>query len=223
MRVGVRRKDVRDLGLDEIRSYLSDLYSHEPSPYGAESFKRDRENLISILSAFYLINPCLNDQKPPVAFDERVAGAIYHLERIHEREEWDLNLLVLADNLGAIPGVLLTPKYRQHFFPFDEAESDLAERTMESCRVWAVLAMTGDVEASSMANVTMSIGHFFHREGYAIYIYDPQKVFPESVRKSLHEFFVDNIDEMRQFTYINMLYDRAREYLSDSRASLGLI
>jgi SAM-dependent methyltransferase len=223
VRVGVRRKDVRDLSLDEIRSYLSDLYGHEPSPYGAESFKLDRQNLINILNAFYLINPCLNAQEPPGDFDDRVAGAIYHLEKIHEREGWDVNLLVLADNVSALPGVLLTAKYTPHWFPFDEVETDSAEQEMERCRVWAVLALTGDVQASAMANLTFCIGRSFHREGYAIYIYDPKRVFPEIIRKSLHEFFVDDIEEITQFTHINMLYDKAREYFSDTRSSLGLL
>jgi SAM-dependent methyltransferase len=223
VRIGVKSKDVRDLSLDEIRSYLSDLYSHEPSLYDAVSFKRDRENLINILSAFYLINPCLNEQEPPGDFDERVAGAIYHMEEINEREGWDLNLLVLADNVSALPGVLLTAKYTPHWFPFEEVETDSAEREMDRCRVWAVLALTGDIQASAMANLTFCIGRFFHRAGYAIYIYDPKRVFPEIIRKSLHEFFVDDIEEITQFTHVNMLYDKAREYLNDTRSSLGLL
>jgi SAM-dependent methyltransferase len=223
VRVGVKRKDVRDLSLDEIRSYLSDLYGHEPSLYDAESFRRDRENLISILNAFYLINPCLNDQEPPGDFDERVAGAIHYMEKIHERERWDLNLLVLADNVSALPGVLLATKYTPHWFPFDEVETDSAEQEMDRCRVWAVLALIGDVQPSAMANLTFCIGRFFHREGYAMYIYDPKRVLPEIIRKSLHEFFVDDIEEITQFTHINMLYDKAREYLNDTRSSLGLL
>jgi tetratricopeptide (TPR) repeat protein len=223
VRVGVKRKDVRALSLDEIRSYLSVLYDHEPSPYDPESFKRDRENLISILTAFYLINPCLKDQEPPDDFDERVAGAIHYMEKIRQREGWDLNLLVLADNVSALPAMLLTAKYTPHWFPFDEVETDSAGREMENCRVWAVLALTGDVQASAMANLTFCIGRYFHREGYAIYVYDPKRVFPEIIRKSLHEFFVDDIEEITQFTHINMLYDIAREYLNDTRSSLGLI
>ena len=223
VRNAVKSKDVRDLSLNDIRSYLSILYDHEPSLYDVESFKRDRQNLISILSAFFLINPCLNDPEPPGDFDERVARAIYHMEKIHAREGWDLNLLVLADNVSALPGVLLTAKYTPHWFPFDEVETDSAEQEMERCRVWAVLALTGDVQASAMANLTFCIGRFFHREGYAIYIYDPKTVFPEIIRKSLHEFFVDDIEEITQFTHINMLYDKAREYLSDTRSSLGLL
>ncbi len=222
VRIEVKRKDVRELSLDEIRSSLSVLYSHEPSLYGAESFKRDRENLINILSAFYLINPCLNEQEPPGDFDERVAEAIYHMEKIYEREGWDLNLLVLADNVSAVPGVLLTAKYNPHLFPFDEVGTGLTEREMKNYRVWAVLALTGEIQTSAIASLTFSIGHF-HREGYTIYIYDLKRVLPEFVRKSLHDFFVDSIEEITQFTYINMLYDKAREYLSDTRSSLGIL
>src|SRR2546430_2060526 len=88
-------KDVGELSSDEIRSHLSVLYEHEPSPYAAESFKLDRENIISILSAFYLINQFINEQVPPDALDVILTVAIYHLEKMYERgEERDLNLLV---------------------------------------------------------------------------------------------------------------------------------
>jgi hypothetical protein len=35
-------------------------------------------------------------------------------------------------------------------------------------------------------------------------------------------FFVDSVEEITQFTYINMLYDEAREYLDKTKSSLGL-
>lgn len=220
--IELRRKDVGELSLDEIRSYLSLLYDHEPSPYVVEPFKRDRENVISILSAFYLIKQCLNEQEPPDDFDERLAGAIYYIEQMYERgEERDLNLLVLADNPSAVPGELYKVKCIRRMFRFDEVQTDLTEREMENYRVWAVLALTGNVQPSTIASLTYYIGRFY-REGYTIYIYDPKRVFPESVRKSLKSFFVDSIEEITQFTYMNMLYDEAREYLSKTKSSLGL-
>src|SRR6266700_1876816 len=48
IRSELKRKNVGELSPDEIRSHLSVLYEHEPSPYIAESFKLDRENVISI-------------------------------------------------------------------------------------------------------------------------------------------------------------------------------
>jgi len=45
---------------------------------------------------------------------------------------------------------------------------------------------------------------------------------PEFVRKSLKDFFVGSIEEIAQFTYINMLYDKARDYLSSTRSSSAI-
>jgi len=45
---------------------------------------------------------------------------------------------------------------------------------------------------------------------------------PDFVRKSLKEFFVDSIEEIAQFAYINMLYDSARDYLGSTRGSSAM-
>lgn len=222
IRTELRLKDVGELSPDEIRSHLSVLYEHEPSPYAAESFKLDRENVISILSAFYLINQFINEQVPPEAFDVILTVAIYHLEKMYERgEERELNLLVFADNPGAVPGGLYKYKYVPHLFRFDEVGTDLTEREMHQFRVWAILVLTSEIPASTLSAITFAIGRFSH-EGYTIYIYDPKRVLPEFVRRSLNEFFVDSIEDIAQFAYINMLYDRAREYLSSTRGSSAI-
>jgi SAM-dependent methyltransferase len=222
IRTELRLKDVGELSPDEIRSHLSVLYEHEPSPYAADSLKLDRENVISILSAFYLINQFINEQVPPEAFDVILTLAIYHLEKMYERgEERELNLLVFADNPGAVPGGLYKYKYVPHLFRFDEVGTDLTERGMHKFRVWAILVLTGEVPASTLSAITFAIGRFSH-EGYTIYIYDPKRVLSEFVRRSLNEFFVDSIEEIAQFAYINMLYDRAREYLSSTRGSSAI-
>ncbi len=215
-------KDVGELSPDEIRSYLSVLYEHEPSPYVAESFKLDRENVISILSAFYLIKQFLNEQAPPDNLDEILAEAIYCLEKMYERgEERDLNLLVFADNPGAVSSELYKFNCRRHLFRFDEVGMVLPEREMHQFRVWAILALTGEAPTSTLSAITFAIGRF-SQEGYTIYIYDPKRLLPEFVRKTLDNFFVDSVKEIAQFTYINMLYDKAREYLSSTQLPLGL-
>src|SRR6266446_1610859 len=215
-------KEVGELSSDEIRSHLSVLYEHEPSPYAAESFKLDRENVISILGAFYLINQFINEQVPPEAFDVILTVAIYHLEKMYERgEERDLNLLVFADNPGAVPGGLYKYNFVPHLFRFDEVGTDVTEREMHRFKVWAILALTGEASVSTLSAITFAIGRFSH-EGYTIYFYDPKKVLPEFVRRSLNEFFVDSIEEIAQFAYINMLYDKAREYLSSTRGSSAI-
>src|SRR6266496_4592213 len=217
IRSELKRKNVGELSPDEIRSHLSVLYEHEPSPYVAESFKLDRENVISILSGFYLIKQALNEQAPPDNFDEILEEAIYYLEKMYERgEERELNLLVFADNPGAVPGELYKFNCRLHLFRFDEVGTDLTEREMHQFRVWAILALTGEAPASTLSAITFAIGRFSH-EGYTIYFYDPKRVLPTFVRKSLNEFFVDSIEEIAQFTYVNMLYDKARDYLSSTR------
>ncbi len=88
-------------------------------------------------------------------------------------------------------------------------------------RVWAILALTGEAPASTLSALTFAIGRF-SREGYTIYIYDPKRTLPEFVRKSLNNFFVNSIEEIAQFTYINMLYDKARDYLSSTRGSSAM-
>jgi len=218
IRTELKRKNVRELGPDEIRSYLSVLYKHEPSPYVAESFKLDRENVISILSAFYLINQSLDKQESSDKFDEIVAEAIYYLEKMYERGvARDLNLLVFADNPGVVPVELYKFNCQPHLFRFDEVGTDLTEREMDVFRVWAILALTGEARASTLSAITYAIGRYYH-EGYTIYIYDPKSVLPEFVRKSLKSFFVNSIEEIAQFTYINMLYDKARDYLGSTRS-----
>jgi SAM-dependent methyltransferase len=215
-------KDVGELSSDEIRSHLSVLSEHEPSPYAAESFKLDRENVISILGAFYLINQFINEQVPPEAFDVILTVAIYHLEKMYERgEERDLNLLVFADNPGAVPGGLYKYNFVPHLFRFDEVGADVTEREMHRFKVWAILALTGEASASTLSAITFAIGRFSH-EGYTIYFYDPKRVLPEFVRRSLNAFFVDSIEEIAQFAYINMLYDEARNYLSSTRSSSAI-
>src|SRR5205823_1500375 len=200
-----------------IRSYLSVLYEYEPSPYVAESFKLDRENVISILSAFYLINQSVHEQAPFDDIEENLEEAIYYLEQMYERgEERELHLLVFADNPGAVPGELYKFNCRLHLFRFDEVGTDLTEREMHQFRVWAILALTGEAPASTLSAITFAIGRFSH-EGYTIYFYDPKRVLPTFVRKSLNEFFVDSIEEIAQFSYVNMLYDKARDYLSSTR------
>jgi hypothetical protein len=92
---------------------------------------------------------------------------------------------------------------------------------MHQFRVWAILALTGEVPASTLSAITFAIGRF-SQEGYTIYIYDPKRVLPEFVRKSLNSFFVDSVEEIAQFTYINMLYDKARDYLSSTRGSFAI-
>ncbi len=222
IRAELKWKDVGELSPDEIRSYLSVLYEHELSPYVAESFKLDRENVISILSAFYLINQFLNEQAPPDNVDEIFAEAIGHLEKMYERgEERDLNLLVFADNPGAVPGELYKFKCRCHLFKVDEVGSDVTESEMNHCKVWAILVLTGEAPTSALSAITFAIGRFSH-EGYTIYFYDPKRILPEFVRKSLNEFFVDSIEEIAQFAYINMLYDKARDYLGTSRGSSAM-
>ena len=222
IRTELKRKKVGELSPDEIRSHLSALYEHEPSPYVAESFRLDRENVISILSAFYLIKQSINEQAPPHNFDEILAEAIYYLEKMYERgEERSLNLLIFADNPGAVPGGLYKYNCGPQTFRFDEVGTDVTEREMHQFRVWAILALTGEVPASTLSAITFAIGRFSH-EGYTIYIYDPFRVLPEFVRKSLNSFFVDSVEEIAQFTYINMLYDRARDYLSSTRGSSAI-
>ncbi len=217
IRTELKRKDVGDLSPDEIRSYLSVLYQHEPSPYAEESFKLDRENTISILSAFYLIKQSLNEQALPDNFDEILTAAIYHFEKMYERGvERDLNLLVFADNPGAVPGSLYKYNSGLHLSRFDEVGTDVTEREMNQFRVWAILALTGEASASRLSAITFAIGRFSHI-GYTIYIYDPKNVLPEFVRKSLKNFFVNSIEEIAQFTYVNMLYDKARDYLGSTR------
>jgi hypothetical protein len=221
IRTELKRKNVGELSPDEIRSHLSVLYEHEPSPF-AESFKLDRENVISILSAFYLINQSLNEQAPPDNFDEILAETIYYLERMYERgEERSLNLLIFADNPGAVPGGLYKYNCGPQTFRFDEVGTDVTEREMDQFRVWAILALTGEASASTLSAITFAIGRF-SQEGYTIYIYDPKRVFPEFVRKSLTNFFVDSIEEIAQFTYINMLYEEARRYLSSMPGSSAM-
>jgi SAM-dependent methyltransferase len=222
IRTELKRKNVGELSPDEIRSYLSVLYEHEPSPYVAESFKLDRENVISILSGFYLIKQTLNEQAPPDNFDEILAEAIYYLEKMYERGVVrELNLLVFADNPGAVPGELYKFNCTRHLFRFDEVGTDLTERGMDQYRVWAILALTGEAPASTLSALTYAIGRF-SREGYTIYIYDPKRNLPEFVRKSLNNFFVNSIEEIAQLTYINMLYDKARDYLISTRLPSGL-
>ena len=222
IRTELRLKDVRELSPDEIRSHLSVLYKHEPSPYVAESFKLDRENVISILSAFYLINQFINEQVPSEAFDVILAVTIYHLEKMYERgEERNLNLLIFADNPGAVPGGLYKYNSGPQLYRFDEVGTDLTERGMRQFKVWAILALTGEASASTLSAITFAIGRFSH-EGYTIYIYDPKGVLPEFVRRSLNEFFVGSIEEIAQYTYINMLYDKARDYLSSTRSSSAI-
>ena len=92
---------------------------------------------------------------------------------------------------------------------------------MHQFRVWAILALTGEASASTLSALTFAIGRF-SQEGYTIYIYDPKRNLPEFVRKSLNNFFVDSIEEIAQLTYINMLYDKARDYLSSTRLPLSL-
>src|SRR5438067_12159902 len=92
---------------------------------------------------------------------------------------------------------------------------------MAQFRVWAVLVLTSEASASTLSAITFAIGRF-SREGYTIYIYDPKRILPEFVRKSLNNFFVNSIEEIAQLTYINMLYDKARDYLISTRLPLGL-
>jgi SAM-dependent methyltransferase len=222
IRTELKLKDVGELSLAEIRSYLSVLYEHEPSPYVAESFKLERENVISILSGFYLINQSIHEQAPSENIDNVLTGAINYLEKMYERgEERELNLLVFADNPGAVPGELYKFNCRMHLFRFDEVGTDLTEGEMHQFRVWAILPLTGEASAATLSAITFAIGRFSH-EGYTIYFYDPKKILPEFVRKSLKEFFVDSIEEIAQFAYINMLYDKARDYLSSTRGSSAM-
>jgi SAM-dependent methyltransferase len=222
IRTELKLKDVGELSLDEIRTYLSVLYDHEPSPYVAESFKLERESVISILSGFYLINQAVHEQAPSENIDETLTGAIYYLEKMYEKGEVrDLNLLVFADNPGAVPGELYKYNCRMHLFRFDEVGTDLTEGEMHQFRVWAILPLTGEAPAATLSAITFAIGRFSH-EGYTIYFYDPKEVIPELVRKSLKEFFVNSIEEIAQFAYINMLYDKARDYLSSTRGSSAM-
>ena len=222
IRAELKLKDVAELSLDEIRSYLSVLYEYEPSPYVAESFKLDRENVISILSAFYLINQSVNEQAPFDNIEENLEEAIYYLEKMYERgEERNLHLLVFADNPGVVPGELYKFNCRLHLFRFDEVGTDLTESEMYQFRVWAILPLTGEASAAVLSAITFAIGRF-SQEGYTIYFYDPKRVLPDFVRKSLKEFFVDSIEDIAQFAYINMLYDSARDYLSSTRGSSAM-
>jgi len=222
IRTELRLRDVGELNSDEIRSHLSVLYEHEPSPYVAESFKLDRENVISILSAFYLINQFINEQAPPENVDEILTEAISYLEKMYERgEERNLNLLIFADNPGAVPSGLYKYNCGPKTLRFDEVGTDVTEREMHEFRVWAILALTGEALASTLSAITFAIGRF-SQEGYTIYIYDPKRVLPEFVRKSLNDFFVDSIEEIAQFAYINMLYDAARDYLDSTRSSSAI-
>jgi SAM-dependent methyltransferase len=215
-------KDVGELSSDEIRSHLSVLYEHEPSPYVTESFKLDRENVISILSAFYLVNQFITEQVPPEAFDVILTAAIYHLEKMYERgEERRLGLLIFADNPGAVPGAFYKYNCGPHLFRVDEVGTVLSEGEMHQFKVWAILALTGEAPTSTLSAITFAIGRF-SQEGYTIYFYDPKRVLPEFVRKSLNDFFVDSIEEIAQFTYINMLYDQAGDYLSSTRSSSAI-
>jgi SAM-dependent methyltransferase/TPR repeat protein len=222
IRTELKLKDVAELSLDEIRSYLSVLYEYEPSPYVVESFKLDRENVISILSAFYLINQSVNEQAPFDNIEENLKEAIYYLEKMYEKgEERNLHLLVFADNPGVVPGELYKFNCRLHLFRFDEVGTDLTESEMYQFRVWVILPLTGETPAAVLSAITFAIGRF-SQEGYTIYFYDPKSVLPDFVRKSLKEFFVDSIEDIAQFAYINMLYDSARDYLSSTRGSSAM-
>jgi len=169
-----------------------------------------------------LINQFINEQVPPDALDVILTVAIYHLEKMYERgEERDLNLLVFADNPGAVPGELYKFNCRHHLFRVDEVGTVLSESEMHRFKVWAILALTGEAPTSTLSAITYAVGRFSH-EGYTIYFYDPKRVLPEFVRKSLNDFFVGSIEEIAQFTYINMLYDKARDYLSSTRSSSAI-
>jgi SAM-dependent methyltransferase len=223
IRTELKLRNVGELSPDEIRAHLSVLYDHEPSPYVAESFRIERENVISILSAFYLINQFINGQVPPDAFDVILAVAIDYLEKMYERgEERDLNLLIFADNPGAVPGGLYKYNCGPRLYRFDEVGTVLIpERRMYGFKVWAILALTGESSESALSAITFAIGRFSH-EGYTIYIYDPKRVLPEFVQRTMGEFFVNSIEEIAQFAYINMLYDKARDYLDSTRSSSAI-
>jgi tetratricopeptide (TPR) repeat protein len=220
VRTYLKRKDVSELTLDEIHSYLEALYQHEPSLYVVESFQHDRQRLINILSAFYLLKQCLDEQKLLEDFDQRLSIAIRYMEKLYDevpQMEWDL--LVLTDD---------TAKAQEYKFPciprlygFDEIGIDLTERNMERYKVWGILALGENIPASTIANISYLIGRFYER-GFTIYIYDPVQALPGTVRKTLDEFFVNSFEDLSQYCYMNILYDKSREYLGITKTPLGM-
>ena len=144
------------------------LYEHEPSPYVAESFKLDRENIISILSAFYLVNQFITAQVPPEAFDVILTLAIYHLEKMYERyersEERRLGLLIFADNPGAVPGALYKYNCGPHLYRFDEVGTVLSEGEMHQFKVWAILALTGEAWRQPSRRSLSRLDDFLRRD-----------------------------------------------------------
>jgi hypothetical protein len=98
----------------------------------------------------------------------------------------------------------------------------MIEQNFVQHRVWCVLTLQEDIPPSTIASITFLIGHFY-RAGYTtIYIYDPKRAFPEIVRKSLANFFMDRVEDLIRLGYTTLLYDKAREHLSEPWTALGM-
>src|SRR5258708_19764137 len=57
IRTELRLRDVAELSSDEIRSHLSLLYGHKPSPYVTEPFKLHRVHIFPLFPPFHLLTP----------------------------------------------------------------------------------------------------------------------------------------------------------------------
>lgn len=220
VRTELMRKDVAELELGDLRSYLEELYQYEPSIYVVESFRSDRERLISILSAFYLLRQCMSSP-PPSNFEQCLKDAIDYMEKMYREERNpDLNLLVLSDDHSLPKDLYKYPYLNPRLYHFDEVGTELRDPN-ERFRVWSVFALKGDSPPSVMNSVTYLVGRFYER-GHTIYIYDPHRVFPNYIRESKEEFFIDTIDGLGRYSYVSLLYEKARGYLSSPKTPLGM-
>jgi len=225
IRTELKRKDVAELDVDDLQSYLNELYKHEPSLYVVESFRRDRERMISILSAFYFLKRCADDsQLSDQDFERYLENAIAHLSNLYEEgHSPDLDLLVLSDD-PAVPRLsewYEIPYLNIHLFSFEEVAEDPEKLKIESYPVWSILASGKEVESSVITSLTYIMGRFYH-DGYTIYVYDPGTVFPPYIRQSAASFFVDTIADLGKFSYASLLYEKALEYISNPKTPLGM-
>jgi len=220
-RMNLKRKNVNELTLDDISNYLYSLNEYEPSPYMVESFRRDREQLISILSAFYRLKECLDQQNPPEDFFFRLSMAIGYMEQVYEHgQKPKLDWLILADNPGKVRGEITTFSGSPCIYSFDEVANELTERDIGHFRVWSVLSL-GETDPRSLARVSFLIGRFY-REGHIIYIYDPKQAFPEMIYTALEFFFVENIDDLKILSYACLLYNEVRKFFNSTITPLGM-
>lgn len=222
IRMNLKQKSVYELKLDDIGTFLENLLEYEPSPYMIKSFKRDREQLIGILNALYLLKQCLDEQEPPTDFYIRLGMAVEYMEHVYEGEQKSgLDWLVLADNPGKIRGQISQFPGLPHLYGFNEVENAITERDIGRYRVWGVLLLEEKQDLAAFARISFLIGRFY-REGYIIYIYDPNKVLPGMMYTALEYFFVESIEDVKSLSYACLLYNEVRNYLSSTITPLGM-